>query len=61
MFGFIHLFHLFSAVAYETRNHIGASPIQGIKLFTLEENVNVVTVRPRRQPWRFRTTQPQRR
>jgi len=29
----------FSAVAYETRSHIGASPIWGVKLFTPEESV----------------------
>jgi hypothetical protein len=28
----------FSAVAYETRNHIGASPIRGVKLCTPEES-----------------------
>jgi len=27
------------AVAYETRSHIGASPIRGVKLFTPEESV----------------------
>ena len=33
------IFHSFLAVAYETRSHIGASPIRGVKLFTPEENV----------------------
>jgi hypothetical protein len=28
-----------SAVAYETRSHIGASPIRGVKLFIPEESV----------------------
>jgi hypothetical protein len=31
--------HQNSAVAYETRSHIGANPIRGVKLFTSEESV----------------------